>query len=89
VEVKKSLNDSRNRSGVAQKVPGSLGSQNPWYSAREFGEGNNMEVKVKIYSVTWHNGTEDGAELQFYSFFKFGVRWGWSSTPRPVLFPPE
>ena len=35
---KKSVKESRNRSGVAQRVPGGLGSQVSWHSAREGGE---------------------------------------------------
>jgi hypothetical protein len=34
----KKVKDSRNRPGVAQRVPGGLGSQIPWHSAHEGGE---------------------------------------------------
>jgi hypothetical protein len=34
----KKLQQSRNKSGMAQRVPGSLGSQISWHSAHEFGE---------------------------------------------------
>ena len=36
--TKLKVNDSRNRLGVAQRVPGGLGSQISWHSAREGGE---------------------------------------------------
>jgi hypothetical protein len=45
---------------VAQRVPGDLGSQNSWYSARESGEGYSVDVKVKIYPVPGHKDPEDG-----------------------------
>ena len=34
----KEVKQSRNGPGVAQKVPGGLGSQTSWHSAREGGE---------------------------------------------------
>ena len=36
--VKKKVKESRNRPGVAQRVPGGSGSQISWHSAREGGE---------------------------------------------------
>ena len=38
LSFKKKVKESRNRPGVAQRVPGSLGSQISWHSAREGGE---------------------------------------------------
>jgi hypothetical protein len=38
VSIYKAVKESRNRPGVAQRVPGDLGSQISWHSAREGGE---------------------------------------------------
>jgi hypothetical protein len=38
VKVKIKVKESRNSAGVAQRVPGGLGSQIPWHSARKGGE---------------------------------------------------
>jgi len=37
-KVKVKVNESRNRPGLAQRVPGGLGSQISWHSAHEGGE---------------------------------------------------
>jgi hypothetical protein len=37
-QLLREVNESRNRPGVAQRVPGGLGSQISWHSAREGGE---------------------------------------------------
>jgi hypothetical protein len=38
IHLKRAMKESRNRPGVAQRVPGSLGSRISWHSARKGGE---------------------------------------------------
>jgi hypothetical protein len=45
---------------VAQRVRGGQGSQIPLFSAREFVEGYNVELKVKIVPVNCHKDPEEG-----------------------------
>ena len=42
--------------------------------------------KIKFTPRTGHEGTQGGVEVQLYSFFNLGARWGWvvNATPRPL-----
>ena len=55
------------------------------YPKQNIGESNG-----KIYPRTGHERPKGGVEVQLYSFFNLGTKWGWvfSSKPRP-LYPPR
>jgi len=49
----------------------------------------NVKVKVKLkvmFTLEQATKTQRGLEVQLYSFFNFGARWGGWSTPRPGRF---
>jgi hypothetical protein len=71
---------------VAQRVPGDLGSQNPWYSAREVGEGYNVDVNVKIYPLTGYKGTEEGQRYNSILSFVLALDGVCGQPHAPVLF---
>jgi hypothetical protein len=48
--VKVKVKESRNSPGVAQTVPGGLGSQSSWYSAREGGEVVSLTYRPPLHS---------------------------------------
>jgi hypothetical protein len=41
-----------------------------------------LAQKVKVHAITVHEGTEGGVNVQLYSFFNLGGRWGGWPTPR-------
>jgi hypothetical protein len=72
---------------VVQTVPGVLGSQNPWYSAREGGEGYNVEAKVKIYPVTGNKDPEEGDRYNSILSLMLALEGVGGQRHAPILFP--
>jgi hypothetical protein len=56
------VKQSRNRPGVAQRVPGGLGSQLPWHSARKGGEVVNLTHRSPLLPLTSWYSFSSGAE---------------------------
>jgi hypothetical protein len=72
---------------VAQRVAAVLDSQNPWYSAREGGEGYNVEVKVKIYPVTGHKDPEERVRCNSILSLILALDGEGGQRHAPVFFP--